>query len=292
MGGRVMAVTAACVALVAASARAGTEQVVLAPTVYASHQLPADAITTFTVTCPRGFAAVSAGVSSPAPGTTVLAIVPAGAAGYRFRIGNPVTNGARQITVAVACRKVGAPVKPRLVLRLRPLGPRLVVVPPRSSRSATLPCPRGETPAGGGVDLQPKQGRASARFRGSPLSVRRATTTPVAASYVVANAAGRPHTAVVHGACLTLLRTADSPFEQLHVAITTFRIPLLPGEQTVTRSCRPGWAPLAAGFALRNRATTLTAASTAGGRGLWTLANGGDATVLADVQLSCVRIGR
>jgi hypothetical protein len=288
MGGRLMVLTAACVALVAASARAQSGQVVLAPTVFASHDLPANAITTFTVTCPAGFVAASAGVSSGAPGTTVLGMVPVGVAGYRFRIGNPVTNGDQRVTVAAACRKVGAR---GFVLRLRRLAPTVVVVPPRSSASATLRCPAGATAAGGGVDLEPKQGKAGARFGGSPLSLLRETATPTALSYVVANTGRRPRKVVLHGGCLTFFRTAGSPFEQLHVAITTFRIPLEAGEHTVTRVCRRGWAPLAVGYGLRSRSTTLSAAAATRGGGRWTVDNGGDAATLVDLQLTCGRIG-
>jgi hypothetical protein len=249
--------------------------------------VPADAITTFTVTCPARFVATGAGVSSPAPGTTVLAIVPVGGAGYRFRIGNPGTNGDRRITVAVACRKAAAR---GFVLRLRSLKTKVVVVPPRSGASATLPCPSGTAAAGGGVDLQPRQGKASGRFGGSTLSVRRATSTPAALSYVVANAGSRPRRVALHGGCLTFFRIAGSPFEQLHVAITTFRIPVPPGEQRVARRCRAGWTPLGAGYGLRARATTVAAAAATGGGGRWTVENGGDTPLLADLQLTCARI--
>ena len=67
MGGRVIALVAVGIGLVAASAWAQSGQVVLGPTVYASHDLPSDAITGFTVPCPSGYVAVSAGVSSPGP---------------------------------------------------------------------------------------------------------------------------------------------------------------------------------------------------------------------------------
>ena len=76
-----------------------------APTVYASHDLPSDAITGFTVPCPSGYFAVSAGVSSPGPGTTLLSVRPVGLRAFTFRFGNPATNDATRVTVAVACRK-------------------------------------------------------------------------------------------------------------------------------------------------------------------------------------------
>ena len=59
-------------ALVAAAA--ASSQVVLAPTVYHSAALPSNSITTFTVTCPPGNLAVSAGVSTAAPGVSTLSI--------------------------------------------------------------------------------------------------------------------------------------------------------------------------------------------------------------------------
>jgi hypothetical protein len=71
MGWRVMALVAVGMGLAAAAAWAQAGQVVVGPTVYASHTLPSDAITGFTVTCPPGYVAVSAGVSNPGPGSTL-----------------------------------------------------------------------------------------------------------------------------------------------------------------------------------------------------------------------------
>jgi hypothetical protein len=286
-----MALTAAGIALVAAAARAQTaqpEQVVLAPTVFASHGVPANAITTFRVTCPAGYVAVSAGVTSPAAGATVLAITPVGLSGYRFRIGNPATNGDQRITVSVACRKLRSG---KLVLRLKPLKPKRLVVPPRSSAGAALVCPGGTTPANGGVDLQPKQGKALVGFAGTPLSVRRETTTLTRASYVVANSGSRARTVVVHGACLTLFRARGAPLERLHLALTTFRVPVHPGAQSVGRSCPSGWFALDAGYALLARPSSVTGAAVTAKGGHWSLEANGDAALLADLQLACGRVG-
>jgi hypothetical protein len=267
----------ACVALVAASARAQTEQVVLAPSVLATHDVPADAITTFTVVCPAGYTAVSAGITAPAPGTTVLAITPVGLSGYRFRMGNPAANDDQRVTVVVACRKLRAA---NLLLRLKPLKPKPLVVPPRKTASATLPCPKGTTPANGGY-----------AFASTSLSVRRETSTLTSASYTLANSGSRARRAVLYGACLTLFRTADSPFEQLHVRVTTFRVPLRPGEQTLGRPCPGGWFTLDAGYVLRTRSTKLDGAAPTRSGGRWKLTNATDGAVLADVQLACGRIG-
>src|SRR5215813_5895266 len=272
-----MAVTVACVALVTASARAQTEQVVLTPSVYATHNLPSDAITTFTATCPAGHTAVSAGITSPGPGTTVLAITPVGLSGYRFRIGNPATNGDQRVTVVVACRKVRSSY---LLLRLKPLKPKALVVPPRKTASATLPCPKGTTPANGGY-----------AFGSTSLSVRRESSTLTSSSYTIANSGTRARRAILYGACLTLFRAGGSPFEQLHVQVTTFRVPLRPGAQTLGRACPGGWFTLDAGYVLRARSTTLDGVAPTRNGGRWKLTNGSDGAVLADVQLACGRIG-
>ena len=138
MGRWVIALVAAGVVLVAAAARAQSGQVVLAPTVYASHNLPSDAITGFTVTCPPGYVAVSAGVSSPGAGSTLLSVRPVGLRAYTFRFGNPATNDPTRVTVAVACRKIRPPGP---VIVLKRVKTRVVVRPGRRSR-ARSPAPR------------------------------------------------------------------------------------------------------------------------------------------------------
>ena len=276
-----MAVAAACVVLVAGSARAQSEpagQLVLARSVVVTHVVRSGATTSFTVSCRMGYTAVSAGIAAPAPGTTVVAIVPVGLSGYRFRIANPGANDDQRVTAAVACRKIGAGVS-RFVLGLKPLQRKEVVVPPRATASATLPCPKGTTPANGGF-----------AFGSTALSVRRESSTLRSASYSFANSGSRPRRAVVFGACLTLLRAAGAPFQQLHVQVTTFRVPLRPGEQTLARSCRKGWFSLDAGYVLRSRGTTLGGVAATANGARWKLANGTDGAVLADVQLACGRL--
>src|SRR4051794_7653443 len=132
----VIVLLAAGIALVAASARAGTDQVVAAPTVLATHELPSNAITGFAVTCPPGYVAVSAGVTRPGPGSTLLSVKPVGPSGFVFRFGNPVTNDATRVTVAVACRKLsGGPVFKLKLVKNR------FVVRPGTQKSVTLTCP-------------------------------------------------------------------------------------------------------------------------------------------------------
>jgi hypothetical protein len=84
---------------------------------------------------------------------------------------------------------------------------------------------------------------------------------------------------------------ADSPFEQLHVQVTTFRVPLRPGGQTLGRTCPGGWFTLDAGYILRARSTKLDGVAPTARGGRWKLTNATDGAVLADVQLACGRIG-
>jgi hypothetical protein len=289
---RGIALLAMGVALVAATARAQPAQVVLAPTVYATHAVPSNAITAFTVTCPPGYLAASAGISKPAPGTTVLALAPVGVSAYRFRIGNPATNGDQRATVAVACRKVRpAAVNPRFTLKLTPLKVKYLTVSPRRASSAALVCPPGTVPAGAGVDVAPGRQKATGAYRPGPgVSVRRQTATLRRFSFSLLNLEPRAKRVAVYGGCLTLAREAGAPRERLHVKVTTFRVLLDPGSQAVTRRCRSGWISLAAGYALRSKSTNAAGAAAVAAAGRWSLLSDADGATTADVQLACARL--
>jgi hypothetical protein len=284
---------AAGIALVAASARAQGVPVVLAPTKHATHRVPANTVTTFAVTCAAGYAATGAGISTPAPGTTVLAIAPVGPSGYRFRIGNPVTNGNQRVRAAVACRKVRpAAGGPRFTLKLKPLETRYLSVPARKAASATLVCPRGTVPAGGGLDLEPNRGKSVDAYRAGPgVSLRRQTATLRRFTFSFQNTATQPKQVAVYGGCLTLARETGAPRARLHVQATTYRVLVHPGAQVVTRRCRPGWFSLAAGFSLRARVMNAAGAATVARGGRWSLVSDAATDTLADVQLTCGRVG-
>ncbi len=288
----VIVLLAVSVALVAASARAGSEQVVLAPTVFATHGLPANAITAFAVTCSPGYVAASAGISTPAPGTTLLSIAPLGRRGYRFRFGNPVANGDQRVTVAVACRKLTVVAgRPGLALKLKPLKEKYVVVPARKTAAATLVCPPGTAPAGAGVDVDPGRQQAVGAYRASlRLSVRRQTQTLQRFTFALANDGTQARRVAVYGACVTLERAAGAPNERLHVQVTTFRVPVRPGSQTFGRRCRSGWFSLAAGYALRSKPTTGAGATAVGRGGRWAIVSDAAAGTQADLQLACARL--
>ena len=285
-------VLAAGSALVAASARAQGGQVVLAPTVYATHDLPSNAVTTFTAICPPLFVATSAGVTAPAPGTTVLAITPVGARGYRFRLGNPVTNADQRVTVAVACRKLPLVAgKSKLTLKLKPLKTRYLVVPPAGAAAATLTCPRGTIPAGAGVDLDPNRQKAVGAYRvGPPLSIRRQTQTLQRLVVVVGNGGLQARRVAVHGGCVTVVRAAGAPRQRLHVRLTTFRVLVPPGRQVFSRRCRAGWFSLGTGYSLRAKAVTSAGAAAIDGGGRWVILSDASPGPKADLQLACAHL--
>jgi len=290
---RGIALLVAGIALVAASARAQSAQVVVAPTVYATHDLAANTVATFTVGCSAGYAATSAGIATPGPGTTVLAIAPVGLGGYRFRIGNPALNGNRRVRVAVACRKVlAASSGPRFTLKLKPLKTAYLTVPARKAASATLTCPRGTVPARGGMDLDPGGVKTVAAYRVGPgVSLRRQTATLRRFAFSLQNTATRARRVALYGGCLTLTREAGALPARLHVRATTYRVLVHPGAQVVTRRCRPGWVSLSAGFSLRNRVTNAAGAAAVAGGGLWSVVSDAAMDTLADVQLACGRVG-
>jgi hypothetical protein len=286
-----MALLAAGIALVAASASAQTGPLLLGSSVRASHTLRSNTTAMFTVRCPRGYVATSAGLVKPGSGTKVLSILPVSARTYRFRIGNPLANGDQRVTVVVACRKAAAG-KASVKLRLTPLKTRHIVVPPRGAADAELVCPRGTTPADGAVDLDPARHKSLGASPGAlALSVRGETTTLARLAFAVRNSGTRARTVAVYGGCVTLVRAAAAPSERFHVKVTTFvGVRLHPGEQTLIRRCQRGWFSLSAGYALRSRLTTVTGAAAVTGGGRWSLASDSDGDTKADLQLACARL--
>src|SRR5690242_4829168 len=182
MGGRVIALVAVGMGLVAAVAWAQPGQVVSGPTVFASHNLPAGAITGFKASCPPGYLALSGGVSKPGDGSTLLSVRPSGARAFIFRFGNPAASDATRVTVAVACRMArGGP-----VLKLTPVKTKLVVKPGKAV-SGILACPAHTTPAGAAVDLEPGRATSVGSFGGASLSARASTASLHAFAFRIAN---------------------------------------------------------------------------------------------------------
>jgi len=291
MGKCVIALLAAGVVLVAASANAQSGPVVLASSVRASHELRSNTIATFTVACSRDYVATSGGLVTPRSGVRVLSILPITTRAYRFRIGNAMRDSDRRVTVVVACRRVAAG-KATFRLRLKPLKTTSVVIPPQEAATAELVCPSGTIPADGAVDLDPARRESRGAYRdAAQLSVRSETSTLERLSFSVRNSGTRARPVALHGGCLTLVRSAGAPAERLHVKVTTFvGVRVQAGEQTLTRRCQRGWFSLSAGYALRSPLTTVTGAAAVTGGGRWGIDSDAKAGATADLQLACGRL--
>jgi hypothetical protein len=286
MGRWVIALVAAGVVLVGAAARAQTGQVVLAPTVFASHNLPSDAITGFTVSCPPRYAAVSAGVSGPGPGSTLLSVRPVALRAFTFRFGNPATNEPTRVTVAVACRKIRPPGP---VLLLKPVKTRMVVRP-RTQKSGTLACPPHTTPAGAAIDLEPGRAKSVDSFAGTAFSVGSITATLRAFQFRIANAGTRAHDVVVNGICVTVLLAPEVERAKLSTTISTYTNVIAPGRHRVLHRCSSGWISLGAGYGLTPGPARVDAAAALATSGAWWVGNTAASPVTTRLQVICARV--
>jgi hypothetical protein len=287
MGTRVIMLLAVFGALAAAAAGA---RVVLTPSVFHAAVLPSDTITSFRVTCPRGHAAVSGGIFRPAPGTTPVGIRPAGSRAYSFRVANPSKNARQRVTAVASCRKIRAPGKAPLLLKLRLRRTKPVGVTPTGTSSASLSCPRGMAAAGFGHDFDPVRLHGLAPGAAANLSVRRETASPHSFLFAVRNSGRTGRSVVFYGNCVTVVRRAGDPRVRLHVKLTTFTVSVPPGTRMLARRCPRGWFSLAAGFALRSPLTSLDGAAAVGGGGRWSLRSDAQGPTAADIQLSCGRL--
>jgi hypothetical protein len=281
----VIALVSVAAALAAPSSLA---QVVLAQSIFHAADLPSNAITAFKVSCPPGYVAASAGVSSPASGVTVLSIRPVGLSAYTFRFGNPATNPDRQATVVVACRKFffRTPVR----VKVSPVRLKVTVAPDKPNGAALL-CPPRTAPAGWGEEIAPGRSRhgyvpgAAAR-----VSLRTVSMSLRGFSFSLRNTGSKAQSVALYGTCLTALRPHGAARERLHVKIMSFRTPLHSGDQRAVESCPTGWASLSAGYALRSPLAAVEGAAAIGTGGRWWVTSKADGQT-ADLQLVCARLG-
>jgi hypothetical protein len=285
MGWRAFVLAAIGIGLVAAAAWAQPDQGVLAPTVFATHNLPSDAITGFTVSCAPGYVAVSGGVSRPALGATLLSVRPVGLRALTFRFGNPVENDATRATVAVACRRLsGGP-----LLKLRPVKAH-VVVRPGAQVSGLLGCPPNSTPVGAAVDLDPGRAKSVDSFAGASLSLRATTATPRAFQFRLANAARRAHGAIVQGNCATLALAQGVGSARLSTKITTYTVVVTPGRHHFRHRCRRDWIALGTGYELKSGSLRLDGTAAIGAAGDAWVRNTAASPITARLQLVCARV--
>ena len=151
------------VLLHAASAAAqgkGPTVVMTGGTLYHSVDVAPNSISTFTVTCPPGYVAMSSTASIP-DGATQLRSVPAGARSWTFSFGLPATaTRSSHVTVLVVCSKprpflpgIGGTVK--IKIKVKKVKSGSIVVPPGDTESKRLKCPAGEAPTGSGTSVTP-----------------------------------------------------------------------------------------------------------------------------------------
>jgi len=285
MGRWVIALVVVAAALAAPPSLA---QVVLAQSVFHAAALPSNAIRSFTVSCPSGFVAASAGVPNPAPGVTLLGIRPVGFRAYAFRFGNPGTNPRRQVTALVACRKFVF--KPPVRLKVVPVQLKTKVRIGKPN-AATFLCPRGTAPAGWGAEIAPgRSGQGYVPGGAARLSLRRVSMHLCGFSFSLRNSGTKPRSVTLYGTCLTALRSIRASTERLHVNITTFPTPLRHGSQSVVESCPSGWVSLAAGYALSSPLTRVDGATVMRSGGRWWLTSEAEGQAIAHVQLVCARL--
>lgn len=281
MGRWVIALFLVAAALAAPSSVA---QVVLAQSVFHAADLPSNKITTFTVSCPPRYVAASAGVSSPAPGVTLLGIRPSGIRAYTFRFGNPATNSDERATVVVACRRLAF--KTPVRLKVVPVKSK-VAVPAGKLNSAVLLCPPNTLPAGWGENIAP--GRSGSFGAAARVSLRRASMRAHGFAFSLRNGGAKAQSATLYGTCLTALRSAGTS-AKLQVRIMTFPALLRPGTQRVVKSCPGGWASLAVGYALRSPLTAVDGAAAIGTAGRWWVTSHAEGQTAADLHLVCARL--
>jgi hypothetical protein len=276
MGRWVIALIACAAGIAVLQARAQDAKVVLARSIFATHSLPSNASTSFTVACPPGHSAVSAGVFTPGAGTTLLSLRPAGSRAYSFRFGNPARNPVRQVTVVVACRQIAISIKALApTIKLLQLKTKPIVVAAGGRRDASLTCPGGTAPAGSGQDL------------GAGLSVRRISTSLHGFSFLVWNYGRKGATAVFYGNCVTVVRPAGAQRARLHIRLSTSRSPVPPGRQRLTHSCPRGWFSLATGYTLPAAKVELEGSAAVDRGGQWWVSSTANGTVLVDLQVGC-----
>jgi hypothetical protein len=274
MGRWITVAVAAAALVVVASA---TSQVVVGRTVFRAVALPAGAAKTLSVSCPKGYFALSAGASRAGEGINQLAARPLSARTFAFRLANAGDLDQR-VTVAAACRRVRATGGKAPYLKLTARRHMTIRVGSASLRQARFTCPSGTVPVAPGFDL----GRGK-------LSIRQQTQDLRVLSFGVFNGGPAARTVSFYGSCLTVVSPAGASAAQLQVRLATDTVAIHTGTQVVTRLCPRGWLSLSAGYSLA-AGVELNGAAAVGRTGRWSLTNPAQKPVLTDVQLACARL--
>jgi hypothetical protein len=274
MGRWIIVAFAATALVVAASA---TSQVVVGRTVFRSARVPAGGAKTLSVSCPSGYFAVSAGVAKSADGVNELEVQPLRLRTYAFRLANAGA-GERSVTVAAACRRVRASASSGLYLKLTARRRVSVRVQPSGLRRARFTCPSGTVPAAAGFNLG-----------GGKLSIREQKQDLRVLTFAASNVGAAPRTASFYAGCLTVIRPAGASRAQLKISLATETVPIETGSRVFTRLCPSGWLSLAAGYSVP-AGVVLNGAAAVARTGRWSFTNPAAKPVLAQLQLTCVRL--
>jgi hypothetical protein len=159
-----MAVVATAALAVAATASTAPGQTTVALTsqpIHHSATLAPNGLTTFTVTCPKGYAASSGGVTAPVFGTVALKSAPSAAgSGWTFRFLNK-TAQAQTVMVVVTCVKPRPLKLPKLKASVVPaysvksVKAAIAAIGAGERKTVKVTCPKDYAPVGSGYDLQP-----------------------------------------------------------------------------------------------------------------------------------------
>jgi len=246
--------------------------------VFRAVALPAGATKALSVSCPRGYFALSAGASRAGEGIRELEARPLSPRTFAFRLANTGDLDQR-VTVAAACRRIRAAGAKSPYLKLASRKRVVVRVAPSSLRQARITCPSGTVPAASGFDLG----------RRRELNVREETQDLHVLTFGVFNAGSTSRAVSFFAGCLTVVRPAGGRGAQLQVSLATDTVPVHVGTQVVTRLCPQGWLTLAAGYSVP-AGVELNGAAAVGRTGRWTLTNPAQKPVLAELQLACARV--
>ena len=238
--------------------------------------MPAGATKAVSVSCPRGYLALSAGASRAGEGLSELAVRPLSPRAFGLKLANAGDLDQR-VTVAAACRRVRAAGSRSPYLKFAARRRVNLRVAPSSPRQSRFTCPSGTVPAAAGFNL------------GRNLSVRSDTQDLHVLTFVVFNSGSTPRTVSVYAGCLTVVRPAGARAAQLQVSLSTDTVPVYSGTQVVTRLCPRTWWSLSAGYSV-SAGVELNGAAAVGRTGRWTLTNPAQKPALAQLQLACARV--
>lgn len=161
--GVIAVVTTASLAIAAAAVTAPRQTTVslTAQPLHHTATLAPQGLTTFTVTCPKGYAPSSGGVTAPVFGTVALRSAPTvGGGGWTFRFLNK-TAQVQTVTVVVTCVKARPLKLPKLKVSVVPpysvksVNAAIAAIGAGEKKTVRVTCPKDYAPVGSGYDLQP-----------------------------------------------------------------------------------------------------------------------------------------